>query len=522
MKLLKVGRSASCDIVLPSENVSSLHAEILVLDNGEIYIEDKNSSNGTKVGNKLIAPNVEVPIHPGDYVVLADMELPWNRVPKAENLSMYKQVFNIGTNFKNDIVIEGTFCSRYHASLRISRNGRKAFIRDSNSKNGVKVNGVKIQPNKDVEIKKSDVVVCGDTDISEELKPYIPNHFAVIKKTGLGVGILALLCLVSYFAFKFISKPPTEIVSPLSLRPATVYVYTQFDYVVAFQDNPLPPSVWDGILKIPHTIAGEGTAFFIDSLGHLATNRHVAVPWEYRDADDDNFIRNEVEKWLAQLREIDRTKTVEAAKIDYQYNLSSNIGRAIDKMTKNFDEMNAVIARIKKSSYTVSGNVTHRFVGYPGRNYTSPVLEMERCDLVLESGTRDKDIAILQLNTKKTPKDIARIFRVEDFRLEPLEPLKEELYTIGYPMGLRWGLDNQTQSLEPFIRSLRCSKIPSTYDFEFQGESVGGASGSPIFDKQGRLAGVLWGGWAAGTTYGKACQAKWLKQLYKKAIGEID
>jgi len=182
MKLIRVGRSSSCDIVLPSENVSSLHAEILVMDSGEIFIEDKNSSNGTKVGNKKIAPNTEVAIRRGDYVVLADMELPWSRVPAADNLKNYKQVVNIGTSFKNDLVIEGTYCSRYHASLRISKNGRKAFIHDSNSRNGVKVNGVKIQPGKDTEIKRGDVVLCGDTDITEDLKPYLPNPFGSNQK----------------------------------------------------------------------------------------------------------------------------------------------------------------------------------------------------------------------------------------------------------------------------------------------------------------------------------------------------
>lgn len=126
------------------------------------------------------------------------------------------------------------------------------------------------------------------------------------------------------------------------------------------------------------------------------------------------------------------------------------------------------------------------------------------------------------MNNKKTPSEVQFIFDVNNFRTETLKPMQETLYTIGYPNGLGWGMDGKTQSLEPFIRSVSCSKIPSTFDFEFQGESVGGASGSPIFDEYGRLAGVLWGGWRDGVTYGKACQAKWLKQLYKKAIGEIE
>ena len=46
MKLLKIGSSSSSNIVLNSEFVSSHHAEILLLDSGEIILEDKNSTNG--------------------------------------------------------------------------------------------------------------------------------------------------------------------------------------------------------------------------------------------------------------------------------------------------------------------------------------------------------------------------------------------------------------------------------------------------------------------------------------------
>ena len=53
MKLIRIGSSQSCDIVLNSKYVSSLHAELTVLDDGKIILEDKNSRNGTTVGNIL-------------------------------------------------------------------------------------------------------------------------------------------------------------------------------------------------------------------------------------------------------------------------------------------------------------------------------------------------------------------------------------------------------------------------------------------------------------------------------------
>ena len=49
-------------------------------------------------------------------------------------------------------------------------------------------------------------------------------------------------------------------------------------------------------------------------------------------------------------------------------------------------------------------------------------------------------------------------------------------------------------------------------------KSCGGASGSPIFNEKGQLVGVLWGGWSAGVTFGLACQAKYLQEMYKEEV----
>ena len=65
MKLLKIGSSSSSNIVLNSEFVSSHHAEILLLDSGEIILEDKNSTNGTFVGGKKLLPTRKLPFNGG-------------------------------------------------------------------------------------------------------------------------------------------------------------------------------------------------------------------------------------------------------------------------------------------------------------------------------------------------------------------------------------------------------------------------------------------------------------------------
>lgn len=49
MKLVKIGRAQGCNIQINNPVVSGLHAELLILDDGKIFIEDKSSTNGTYV-----------------------------------------------------------------------------------------------------------------------------------------------------------------------------------------------------------------------------------------------------------------------------------------------------------------------------------------------------------------------------------------------------------------------------------------------------------------------------------------
>lgn len=41
MKIIKIGSSQSCDIVLDSNYVSSLHAEMTILDDGQIILKTR-------------------------------------------------------------------------------------------------------------------------------------------------------------------------------------------------------------------------------------------------------------------------------------------------------------------------------------------------------------------------------------------------------------------------------------------------------------------------------------------------
>ena len=523
MKILKIGSGSNCDIRLDSEYVSSYHAELLIMDSGELLLTDKDSRNGTFVKNKRISPNVEVSVKRGDLIRFADTELVWAYVPSVEDLKKYKKVVNIGSNMLNDIVVNNALVSRFHAVLKVDKKDR-AILYDNDSTNGTQVNGMKVQPGKGVQIKKGDIVTCAGEDITTLLESYLPDIWGPWKKIAAVLGAVAILSGCIYAVYKLI----VDVDWSERYKPAVVYVDASYHYVVHFEESPIHMDIWSGVLTINQPTMYSATAFFVDREGRMATNRHVAVPWEYESSNDmkdlKSMIEEELDKLIPDEISYENPNEVVEAYDRYYDRFSVNIWDCIKRQAKRDGKytvagLNSLIKQLKKCKYKITGELDYIKVGYPGRNYTDKD-EYERCFVLTESGTDDKDIALLQLNTKKTPEEIEYVFNVMECEMDKLVPQKDELEWIGYPRGNLLNLDRNINSMEPNIRNTRCSRPQSKYSFEFQGEALNGASGSPIYNQDtGELVGILYGGWAVGATFGKACQAKYLKEMYEEEVG---
>ncbi|MBR1800920.1 MAG: FHA domain-containing protein [Bacteroidaceae bacterium] len=544
MRLLKIGREPGNDIVLHSDKVSSLHAEITLLDSGDIQLEDKNSRNGTYIMNQRIAPGKPVNVRRGDAIRFADVELQWSQIPMPEDNSAYKAIFGIGSNFQNDLQISGATVSRYHATIKLGRDG-KVYIVD-HSKNGTTVNGSRISPNQPYRIKKSSTVVCGGVPVDTSRIPWPVNPWKWI------VGIAAALVIVAGVGFGVwrLTRPTLD---PSDLTAATVYVHGSYYITAEIEGDQLPdlfkkyglkwPSVYhivpakmDGgrIVEWAVSMSDDdvtpigysGTAFFIDREGRMGTNRHIAVPWEYLD----NLNGDGTSIAIQGAMEVFRNRMMPVAQItnmDELRNLaeSSQLGELLFTLLVRgyctLNEIRGYVNNFRSNRIKIKGHHAFIAIGYPNRNYNSTD-EFERCTIVKESGDDNIDVAIMQLNSHKTPEDIKYIYDIRDARTDvsTLKPQKENLFTIGYPAGLILGLNNMDGGLKATIHKINLSKEPGHYNFQFQGEELGGASGSPIIDGKGKLVGVLWGGFAAGSTFGEACEVKYLKRLYEDSNSE--
>ena len=73
-----IGRDESkCDFILTDKSVSRVHAR-LTTHFGELYLEDLNSTNQTKVNGNLISAGIASKISHGDVINLGDVELTLN------------------------------------------------------------------------------------------------------------------------------------------------------------------------------------------------------------------------------------------------------------------------------------------------------------------------------------------------------------------------------------------------------------------------------------------------------------
>ena len=170
MKLYVIGTSPQSNIQLRSQYGSSYHAELLLLDNGDMLLTDRGSKNGTYVNGKKSTPDKDVNVRRGDEVVFADERLDWNRIPaNTVDMTKVKEIRSIGSHHLNRILLQGEHVSRFHATMKRMADG-KWYIQD-HSKNGTSINGNRIPKDQDVRIKRGDKISCAGHMVENPVPP---------------------------------------------------------------------------------------------------------------------------------------------------------------------------------------------------------------------------------------------------------------------------------------------------------------------------------------------------------------
>ena len=67
-EIIDIGHDDDQNIVLAGKRISRRHARIEAKPDGNLYITDLNSTNGTWVGDTLLVPNTQVQWEPEEIV----------------------------------------------------------------------------------------------------------------------------------------------------------------------------------------------------------------------------------------------------------------------------------------------------------------------------------------------------------------------------------------------------------------------------------------------------------------------
>ncbi len=479
MKLIVIGSNSNSHIRLNSQFVSGYHAELLLLDNGEILLTDKGSKNGTYINDQRLQPNKDIPIKRGDSVRFADQVLDWRNVPALPmpDFSKIKEMRGIGTNFRNKHQLQGERVSRFHATLT-KKSDKNWYIQD-HSKNGTTVNGKAIPSNQDIKLKKGDKILCAGVPVPN---PYGEGSAMNYRKIFMTLSIILLLCGGFYGGIYLFDKikrgslnGPIENYKILTdeelfakYKNSVVLIYGGYYYKVT------AGSYTDVLQKLE--VLGEfntewfvnengkilarknnnqaknytGTGFFISKDGKIVTNLHVARPWI-----NENEIKDEIalhcKALLKQLGE--------------EY---SNL-EILELIDIKVEGKIAYIGMIPNGAYIDAANI-------------------KKCVELAVPEDIKKDVAILQLITKKLPDDNCNIVDLNQAVINDSEIQGgSRMYTLGFPHGLNL----QDSEVKVFAHSGKITQECTKYSFGFDAASYGGASGSPIFNAKGQLIGVL-------------------------------
>ncbi len=504
MKLIVIGSGSGAHLKLNSQFVSGYHAELLLLDNGEILLTDKGSKNGTYLNDQRLQPNKDIPIKRGDVVRFADQTLDWRNVPALPmpDISKIKEMRGIGTNFRNKHQLQGERVSRFHATLT-KKNDKNWYIQD-HSKNGTTVNGKAILPNQDIKLKKGDKILCAGVPVPN---PYGEGSSINYRKIFMTLSLILFLCGGTYGIMKLInhfsdessnggssSRITGKITSDEEIyakyKNSTVLLIGFYYYKVTagnldLEKAGLPTEViWanntiqkvDGMRSRMKSFTGTG--FFVSNDGKIVTNLHIVRPWLFDK--ELSFISDKYKMLIATLA-------------------SEN------------PALNAFTSQIK-----VEGVMS--YIGMlPNGAYFSEE-NLKQCRELVGHDNIEKDVAILQLETKRLPDTNCNIVDLSQAVINDSEiRVGSHIYTMGFPFGLSLQDLKTSKGIRILANGGSITQECTEYSFGFNAPSYGGASGSPIFNTKGQLIGILNSGMTNSQGFNYGIKAVHAKELLEQA-----
>ena len=144
---------------------------------------------------------------------------------------------------------------------------------------------------------------------------------------------------------------------------------------------------------------------------------------------------------------------------------------------------------------------------------------LKKCRELIAHDNTDKDVAILQLESKKLPGENSTIVNLEQAVTDDSDiRVGSHIYTMGFPFGLNLQDLKSAKGVQILANGGNITQECTEYSFGFNAPSYGGASGSPIFNDKGQLIGVLNAGVTKSQGFNYAIKAAHVKDLLNNSL----
>ena len=273
---------------------------------------------------------------------------------------------------------------------------------------------------------------------------------------------------------------------------------------------------------------GIGTGFFISKDGKIATNKHVAAR-TLSDRSIRRLTKQIVNMIVDELKNQNKVAEQLQQQFAYQYN-NSNDASEKAKLKQNYNDLgeeiekNIKITKELERSDVEGADIEYHneFLGiaYNG-TFVKTMEDFYPCTL---RDTSSYDLAIIQLNSKETPKG-RYVFQIPSKNMlehysfgEYISRLSgsdknEELLLIGFNKGLTIGQTEEgvfSQCMDGSISLDEKDRI--LYSIA----TLPGSSGSPVLNRRGQLVAVNYAGYSQTQSFNLGIKAIHLTELVQK------
>jgi S1-C subfamily serine protease len=277
------------------------------------------------------------------------------------------------------------------------------------------------------------------------------------------------------------------------------------------------------ISEIKQPLASYGTGFFIDREGRIATNKHVVDDWFntyeltvrniLRDWMQNNVLSyghekdsatQRISEWSAIRYDMNRT--------DEERDNAATQVEAWQKLQNEWANDQNYYDGLLSSLGEAKFKVVTLFLGYAlDGTHTDNITDYKECVKMNISKDDNIDLAIIQTKDKRLPTDVNEPISLDDITSSGQVKVGEDVALMGY----NWGplIANSDKGLRVQKTDGKISQESDGIRVLYSIPSLAGSSGSPVFNKAGKLVAINYAGYSTTQSFNYGILAKYLKSL---------